>query len=260
MPRLERNVYKGLITSLSRKKPSNSLAVKESPLLTKFERWSGKRMKLYFESEDSFEHYGLRDLKLPHNMLANKLASPIRAERNTRYRIPKEFLIKLNLYKDATNNVLQLKANFNGVTGLGSTYIHNNKKCLEMKFCDISRWSSRQPLKVPPLPVVADKSALLKDYENQLTRELNEFFSKLKTTSKHDHNTVKLYVSTENNLLMDVDTQGSLCINLQSITDKLPHTMLETVTNAPIHISAYSNMDFLTTLHRLLGYYRHRNR
>ncbi|CCE63034.1 hypothetical protein TPHA_0D04000 [Tetrapisispora phaffii CBS 4417] len=82
----------------SRKVLYNIEAVK-SPLITSFERWSGKRKKILLNNKNFIDNFNLDTWKLTDNIFANLLSSDMRSELSTRTRLPKDFLLQLKATK-----------------------------------------------------------------------------------------------------------------------------------------------------------------
>lgn len=105
-----------------------------SPLVTKFEKWSDKRRKLYFEDDEAMLSKGLQDFRLEENVFASLLASPIRCERMTRHRAPKDILLQLKLKKlpalHGAKHSLQLVPSALHQQGNKSSYVVNSSKLL----------------------------------------------------------------------------------------------------------------------------------
>lgn len=93
-------MYKHLLIPVKKSK-GVKLPINTSPLLRNFEKWSGiKKKKLYFPDVASLRNSGIKDFKLDQNMFAKILSSPIRHDRLSRLRSPKELLLQVKSGQD----------------------------------------------------------------------------------------------------------------------------------------------------------------
>lgn len=134
------NCSRKLVKELLIKKRQGILAVEPtpiesiplSPLVTNFERWSDKRRKLYFEDDKAMLDEGLQDFKLENNLFASMLASPMRCERLTRQRLPKDLLIQLKLKElQQAKHSLKLVPTALHQKGNKSSYLLNSGKIIK---------------------------------------------------------------------------------------------------------------------------------
>lgn len=114
-----------------------------SPLLTNFEKWSDKRRKLYFSNENAMISKGLKNFQLKGNVFASLIASPMRCERITRIKAPKDFLIQLKLKRLQHHNGkhrLQLVPMAEHSKLNKSSYVVNSKKVLASQVRSATSW------------------------------------------------------------------------------------------------------------------------
>lgn len=151
-----------------------------TPLVTKFEKWSGKRRKLLFESEDQAISLGIKNFGLKNNVFAQLLASPMRSERNCKTKMPKDLLIQLKLKSSQVHDkplelipvVEHSKLNKN-------SYVVNSKSLLSQQIKAFGRWIPMAAL-ISQMrffqmqDVSIDKSKFLTDYEEALCQQLRD--------------------------------------------------------------------------------------
>lgn len=96
----------------------------ETPLLTHFHKWSGKKRLLYFSNEQDFAN-NLPILNLKHNIFAKLLSSPMRLDKFSKIKIPRDLLLQLKvqaLKSNSSNN-----ENSNKLGRLVPMLVPNNK-------------------------------------------------------------------------------------------------------------------------------------
>lgn len=154
-----------------------------SPLLTNFEKWSDKRKKLYFSNENAMKSKGLKDFQLKDNVFASLIASPMRCEKITRIKAPKDLLIQLKLKK--------LQNHHNGKYRLElvpmaehsklnkSSYVVNSKNILRSQIRSATSWiptpaliSNMRYFNVSDVEI--DKENFLKNYVEGLQQLIED--------------------------------------------------------------------------------------
>lgn len=102
--KLSKELVKDLLVETKRRHaPHNrlrrgfDLQGKQSPLISNFEKWAGKKKKLYFENERTLISKGIQNFNLNRNVFAKLLASPMRCEKITKLKAPRDTLIQLKL-------------------------------------------------------------------------------------------------------------------------------------------------------------------
>ncbi|CCD22626.1 Rrg8p NDAI_0A04700 [Naumovozyma dairenensis CBS 421] len=140
---IPKNLYKRLlITSEDCSIDKMKQPISPSVLLTGFERWSGKRKKLYFRSNNEITSK-VSNFNLRENIFANILSSPMRLDKVSRVKLPKELLIQLNITKHhtiSTKKPLKLSAAVQNVGEGKSSYVLNNYKELSKLFKSAASW------------------------------------------------------------------------------------------------------------------------
>ncbi|QLL34296.1 hypothetical protein HG536_0G01550 [Torulaspora globosa] len=119
------------------------LQVPKSPLLTNFEKWSDKKRKLYFDSGDCMAANGLGSFHLNQNLFASLLASPMRCDRMSRLKLPREYLTQLklkNLQPKLGKHSLQLGFGQADCKGGKSSYVVNSNELLKKNVKSASSW------------------------------------------------------------------------------------------------------------------------
>ncbi|ODV98324.1 hypothetical protein PACTADRAFT_185195 [Pachysolen tannophilus NRRL Y-2460] len=117
-------------------------SVIKSPVLENFHKYSGKLRKL----SNTFRISESNVADLNKNIFANMLASPLRQDRVSRLRVPKDFLLPMVFVEDQiksdeekeyiyrpTVNILG-KDNSNSITKYNKSYTSNNSKCLHFSY------------------------------------------------------------------------------------------------------------------------------
>ncbi|QLQ80215.1 hypothetical protein HG537_0D02160 [Torulaspora globosa] len=129
---------------VTRRKPGpGPIQVVKSPLLTNFEKWSDKKRKLYFDDGDCMVANGLASFDLKFNLFASLLASPMRCDRISRNRVPKDYLIQLKLMKLESKpgkHSLQLGFGNSDCKSGKSSYVVNSNELLKKNVKSASGW------------------------------------------------------------------------------------------------------------------------
>lgn len=191
------NCSRKLVKELLIKKRQGILAVEPtpiesiplSPLVTNFERWSDKRRKLYFEDDKTMLDEGLQDFKLENNVFASMLASPMRCERLTRQRVPKDLLIQLKLQKlpdvQGAKHSLKLVPTALHQKGNKSSYLLNSGKIIKKNAKLSPSWipipallSGMRYFKVSD--VFIDRDNFLEEYSKETQEYLESELNKVK--------------------------------------------------------------------------------
>lgn len=188
----KQTLIKGAFASKGRyfTKSSQHLNTVVSPLITRFERWSNTKKKIFFENEIAMSQAGLCDLKLRDNAFASILSSPMRNESLARIRLPKDLLIQLKVKKIEgisddlvpSEKQLEMKGSFPHRKSGKNSYVLNSEKILQKQINSYLRWI---PVSIVSSPLITfsisdiqvDKQDLILDYRTQLEenvrRDLN---------------------------------------------------------------------------------------
>lgn len=169
-----------------------------TPLLTNFTKWSDKKKKLSFKSEKDFSSV-LPNFHLEKNLLAQLLASPMRCDRVTRLKVPKDFLIQLKLKKlnnneaerDASkrNKTLELLPLVEHSRISQSSYVSNSLQTLADKSTSFGKWipmsvltSDMRNFSVSEIDF--EKNTFLSQYKQDMLHLIMEGLKELVTTQK----------------------------------------------------------------------------
>ena len=108
-----------------------------SPLLTNFHRWAGKERVLKLtDKEQVTEAVGNSSWDLSKNLFANLLASPMRSDKASRFKFPRDLLIQMKLVQTGNENpgkLATLMPLINMKSGKSSSYVANSLKIFKGK-------------------------------------------------------------------------------------------------------------------------------
>ncbi|GCE99525.1 Rrg8p [Zygosaccharomyces mellis] len=186
MPIIPKDLYKNLLINRVQDSARVSILPRvphlTSPLVTKFEKWSGKRKKLFFKDESQIHSYGIKDFGLSNNLFAQILSSPMRSERNCKTKMPKDFLMQLKLNLSQTGNsskLLELAPVIQHSKFNKNSYVVNSRDLLSQQMNSSAKWV--------PMPVLTsqmryfqvqdvaiDKANFLRKYEEMLSLSLRD--------------------------------------------------------------------------------------
>ncbi|KAL3233835.1 hypothetical protein RNJ44_03875 [Nakaseomyces bracarensis] len=266
MGKLDKGMYERMLMPISQRTKVGR-AIPSSPLLTNFESWSDKKTKLFFHDFEEYRELKLSDFNLQQNCVAKLLASPMRSERNSRSRVPKDLLIQLKpSQRVAGNGKYDLKPSVKHYRTSVSSYVCNNKTLLQLKSCDPSLWKTTQHLNTPnDIEVTRDKEAYLAEYGSDLRRHIQDEFSKKNMERfiqrKPTKNDVKIYLgelSTKMFTLIPVSKRTSvLGINISSKTDYFPVEVVQYIEKmGPLVLRSSKDSDLISLLYKLVNYFK----
>ncbi|AMD20690.1 HDL054Wp [Eremothecium sinecaudum] len=116
------------------------MLVTESPLVKDFHKWSGKQRRLFYSQED-VDHdprLGLMtNWNLTSNFFAGLLKSPIRLDKHSRAKVPRDLLIKLKMEELPPNEegkLIKITPTFSDAKSLQSSYVSASSQVLENIF------------------------------------------------------------------------------------------------------------------------------
>lgn len=234
MSKMNRKLYERLLMPVRQRFRAETEST-VSPLLTRFECWSDKKRKLFFQDYKEYADLGVTDFELDTNTLAGLIASPMRSERNSRSRAPKGLLIQLK-----PTSKKQLKPIVHHYRSRVSTYICNNKAALSLKMCDPSLWKTTQHLQTPnDLEVPSDKTQFLTEYAAELQKQLCDSFSGKDITELTERaptrNDVQCHIDrASSKIFTTVDVSPNtkiLAVNIASSTRNFPQEVVESIEN-----------------------------
>lgn len=265
MGKLDKKLYEQLLIPVTKRtKPQAQAPIPTTPLLTNFENWSDKRRKLFFRDYKEYQDLKLPNFKLETNTLAQKLASPMRSERNSRSRVPKDLLIQLKPVKE-NNKRTTLKPIIHHYHNAVSTYICNNKTALQHKSCDPSLWKTTQHLQTPDdLEVTRDKSQFLHDYGAELRAELHREFAAKDTAMlverKPSKNDVQLYINPRSTKLLTIIqvSKKTKILGINIGTQELfPSDIVQTIKNkGPLTLRNPDDSTLIYLIYKSLNYFK----
>lgn len=245
---MDKELYKKLIIPLRSKMVEGEKdVIKNSmtPLITNFERWSGKKIKI---KRDQFEPIKLRD-----NIFARILASPVRFDRISKTRLPSLLLNQIGLdLKNEKINMGQLKHSKDK-----HSYILNSLHLIEKNV--------KAPASIVPLHVLTsnkinistlkvDISELLKSYKEEVLESLTKQLMELKSTTKGD---IRLLYDTNDvkrTVFWKEESSGDnlLCFNLSLMNNyELLHKVWK---DDSITIVSKENLELLIQIYRVLKF------
>ncbi|QEU60949.1 Rrg8 [Kluyveromyces lactis] len=109
----------------------------QSPLLTNFHRWAGKERVLKLtDKEQVAETVGNSSWNLSKNLFANLLASPMRSDKASRFKFPRDLLIQMKLVQTGNENpgkLATLVPLIHMKNGNSSSYVANSLKIFKGK-------------------------------------------------------------------------------------------------------------------------------
>ncbi|AAS50453.2 AAR088Wp [Eremothecium gossypii ATCC 10895] len=173
----------------------------ESPLVTHFHRWAGKRIRLSFLAAELGTREGqhiLPDWNLRGNLFAGLLAAPMRWDRLGNLRVPKSFLMqtKARALEAPSDGKLVKIISVVEERGPGSSsYVPQSKAALQrakqamfvpvaLQQSDMRYFSSEE--------IAVDKDTLLAEYSAQLISKVKEGLEVLLSMSGTSHERVEL--------------------------------------------------------------------
>ncbi|QLG71563.1 hypothetical protein HG535_0B06070 [Zygotorulaspora mrakii] len=216
------------------------LQVPVSPLLSNFEKWAGKKRKLYFENEEALLSSGIQNYHLDRNVFAQLLASPMRCDRITRLKLPKDMMMQLKLIKlepssNTTKYSIELVPQGSHLKSNRSSYVPNKKAFLQKNMEAAMKWiplpallSDMRHFSVADVKI--DRVNFLSNYEQELRKILDSKMPRLHGNTPKLQNW-DILVSCSNSSLNFELSQAKLetCndsplsivkFNLSSVTDK----------------------------------------
>ncbi|SCV01001.1 LANO_0F09648g1_1 [Lachancea nothofagi CBS 11611] len=113
-----------------------------SPLISNFEKWAGKPRKLYFRSVDSVPRPSYFKTTLKGNLFAQLLSSPMRLDKLTRVRAPKELLLQVKLVdkSDDGKKSFGVDSYAQHFSGGPTSYVSNNETLLRKQGASFMKW------------------------------------------------------------------------------------------------------------------------
>ncbi|GAV53254.1 hypothetical protein ZYGR_0AI05380 [Zygosaccharomyces rouxii] len=186
MPTISNDLYKNLLIKRVQDSARAPILPRvphlTTPLVTKFEKWSGKRKKLFFQNESQILSYGIKNFELNNNPFAQILSSPMRSERNCKTKMPKEFLMQLKLSPtqdiDSSKSLELVPAVQHSKLDKNS-YVVNSRDLLSQQLNSSGKWVpiaalTSQMRSFQMQDVGIDRSNFLAKYEEMLSSLLQD--------------------------------------------------------------------------------------
>lgn len=117
-------------------KKNTQLPERTSPLFTNFDRWAGKKKRLYFKDIDALKVLGDNNFNLGNNPFAKILSSPVRLDRISNIKLPQQLLIQVKTDLAKIPNI-ELSTGFTKNTVDKNSYILNKMSVIEKRVKNI---------------------------------------------------------------------------------------------------------------------------
>ncbi|CCF55980.1 hypothetical protein KAFR_0A05450 [Kazachstania africana CBS 2517] len=223
---------------------------KTSPLFTQFERWSGKKKRLYITNNSE---PGTNPFHLSQNLFANLVASPMRHERFSKTKSPKLLLIQSKI--DMKSKQLKL-CSIQSRTGKNS-YVLNSEKVLEkmakspMVLSPLHLYSSKIT-NLNPSDIAMDKQSFLENYRIELINSIKQAYKNhLKNEAKEGD--IGVIYDESNPKIMEIINilKGrQLQINLGALKESIG----EEVVPSKHFLDSKTDMDLVILVYKLLNF------
>ncbi|SCV04299.1 LAME_0H17348g1_1 [Lachancea meyersii CBS 8951] len=235
-----------------------------SPVIVKFEKWAGKPRKLYFRQKSK-----LQSVCLQSNMFAEILASPMRLDKLTRLRSPRELLTQVKLVRNGSENQgqdLALNLAVAPVKSGPTSYVSNNEAML-LKSQDaflkcIPTSSLNTAIRhINPKDITQPDYSLARALKLKLIEEVRHGLSTLQETSelavapmkKSNGSYVRVISDPKMHAKLEIGPDEVLIANLANINDKILQNLFQNnFKGFTISFSTHKRLCF--TLYKLLSY------
>lgn len=207
-----------LLQGRSKKLKFNIDSLKPSPLLTNFEKWAGKKKRLLIDNliskNEETSKTLLRNLNLNSNTFAQFLSSPMRCDRLSRIKSPKELLIQAKfLPEDQTFKKFIIKLCSEQSKEGRNSYLVSSKELLQknakamIRFAPLSITQS-SIRKFKNSDIIVDPDVVL-IYEKELVDEVKIKLAELLKTY--------IKIPEEINIRITFDSLNTIPINVISV-------------------------------------------
>lgn len=245
---MNKELYKKLLIPLKHrlvKGDKDVIKSTASPLITNFEKWSGKRIKI---KRDDFE-----PIRLQGNIFARLLASPVRFDRVSKTRLPNLLLSQVSL------DIKNKKISLNQMKHLNEqhSYILNSLNLINKNV--------KVPANAIPLHILSSNkinistlkmniSELLKSYREEVTELLTKQLVELQPVSGGD---IKLIYDASNaneTVYWEKDSKGKvlLCFNLSLLNNY--ESLYKAWKQDSVTIFSKDNLELLIQIYRVLKF------
>ncbi|CDO93935.1 unnamed protein product [Kluyveromyces dobzhanskii CBS 2104] len=159
-----------------------------SPLLTNFHRWAGKERVLKLTGKEQLdEAFGGNSWNLGNNLLANMLASPMRTDKVSRIKFPRDLLIQLKLVKtgdEKAGKLATLVPQIDLRKGKTSSYVANSLKLFGSKKVSLgnmvpSAVNDSNTVNISLTDIVLNKDLFTERYRTDMLRCIEDCMNQL---------------------------------------------------------------------------------
>ncbi|CCK68418.1 Rrg8p KNAG_0A07650 [Huiozyma naganishii CBS 8797] len=257
---ISEQLYKSILLSRKSKRlPPSKVAAVASPLLTNFEKWSGKKIRLNLGKVE-FEN-------LSENLFAQVLSSPNRLDRISRLKMPSDLLLQMKL--DLSECSKSLKLPLHSDKSGKNSYVVNSLAMLKSKI--------KSAASVLPLHILASNNAnmkgvalnrdkLLRDYQDSMTETIASQLNRVSRVPKSVN---------QNDIFVVYDDKATSAIELREVTDptnsktstqvivfNFAHLaplqplkqIIDSTTDKRIHLSMASNQELIKLIFKYLSF------
>lgn len=245
---ISEKLYKKILIPINKKSTLqdtvNKASIVVSPLITNFEKWSGKQIRLLRNE--------IEPIDLQNNVFASILASPVRLDRVSKTRLPRLLLNRINLnIKDK-----ELKLGAGKALKEQHSYVLTPLRILHK---NVKAAANILPLhvlssgKINLSDMKMDTPSMLTSYKAELLQELTKQLTVIKP---HPDGDIKLTYDKTNNqtVFFAKSSKGSiqLCFNLSLLDAYEPlHKAWE---DDSIHILSSENIALLIQVYKVLKF------
>ncbi|CAI4054013.1 Rrg8p SKDI_16G3740 [Saccharomyces kudriavzevii IFO 1802] len=268
---LPKSLYKKLLIDVPAKGANlncRQSATNVSPVVTNFEKWSGKRRKIYFKDEEEMMIQNhLENFNLRNNVYGRILASPMRAEKISKLKSCRELLIPLKVVstdeKDhiAENSKLKLVPILEYSRPCKSSYILNSASIVRDNLAAGKSWFPLSILQSSTQKkLVLDTSTFISEYSNQLLELIRARLTEASNVEPSPKNRVLVTYDETNTAPIEIERieDGELRVtqsvfNLSCLqAPALEATMNKDEANKGIYLDADHDKDLIKHLYRII--------
>lgn len=241
---ISEELYKKILIPINKKRTVSKASILVSPLITNFERWSGKKIKL--------QRSEIEPINLQNNVFANILASPVRLDRVSKTRLPRLLLNQINLnLKDK-----DLKLGAGKALKEQHSYVLTPLRILQK---NVKAAATLLPLhvlssgKLNLSSMKMDTQTMLTSYKAELLQELTKQLTCLKPNPDGDI-TLTYDKNNSQTVFFAKNSRGSiqLCFNLSLLDAYEP--LHKAWQGDSIHILSRENIALLIQVYKVLKF------
>lgn len=248
MNRMNKELYKKLLIPAKYKpikRNKEVIKITTSPLITNFEKWSGKKIKI---KRDQIE-----PIRLQENIFARILASPVRFDRISKTRLPNLLLSQVSL--DMKNKKISLDQMKRPIGQ--HSYILNSLNLIHKNI--------KAPINVVPLHILSSNkinlstlkmniSELLESHRAEVIEVLTKQLTELKPTPSSDVKLVYDKCNVKKTVFWEKDLNSNtvLCFNLSLLNNY--ESLHKAWKQDSITISSKESLNLLIQIYRALKF------